>query len=261
MAGSLEGPFAKLRRAELQMQSLKAEIDDVWPPLKRWPLRTEERTPGFEYRFYLGELPRVDPDWLLWTGEIMFNLRSALDHLAYQLHVRRFRGAVPPRVEARTQFPIYPDATTFDNNAYRIATLSSRDRRALRHLQPDVTRNDRWWETRFWLGKLNSMHNIDKHRKLHAVAATRSRAAVPRFPPEVGCETWPVWGAVESHSHVETWTFAKPPPELLAPDGALLEVTLNPEGEEWVGLIPFLEETSKQVRRAILRFADRFPPL
>jgi len=49
----------------------------------------------------------VDPDWLLIAAEIMFDLRSALDHLVYLLHVRRHRDRVPKSVATRTQFPIY----------------------------------------------------------------------------------------------------------------------------------------------------------
>ena len=80
----------------------------MWPLHKRWPVRTERSASGLEHRFYLCDLPGgVDPDWLLIAGEIMFDLRSALDHLVYLLHVRRHRDRVPKSVATRTQFPIY----------------------------------------------------------------------------------------------------------------------------------------------------------
>jgi hypothetical protein len=261
MAGSLEGPLAKLTRAESQLDALQEQVYDVWPPDKSWPVRTEEHRNGLEYRFFLGELPSVDPDWLLWTGEIMFDLRSALDHLAYQLHIRHFRGKLPRRLEDVPMFPIIDSESDFNKSGKRrIRNLGQRDQRALIHLQPYVTRRDRWHNTRYWLSKLNTLHNIDKHRKLHLVTAAQNRTRVPQFAPEFGFQTHPTWGAVESHGHVETWTFAKPPGQMHDHGGATIEVTLNPEGE-WIGLVTFLRRTRASVRGVLHRFSDRFPEI
>jgi hypothetical protein len=136
VAGSLEGPIAKLARAESQVRILQAQIHaNVGLPGKAWPVHAEVDRGGLEYRFYLRDPPTVEPDLGLLAGEILFNLRSALDHLGWELHVRRWRGKVPKRikwpgfkkpieVEGTTQFPIYRTEDGWSTNFYRIATLA-----------------------------------------------------------------------------------------------------------------------------------------
>lgn len=258
MAGSLEGPVAKLDRAGRQFERLYDDIYDAWPA-RRWPLTAERSSDGLEYRFYAGDLPeRLDPDWLLVTGEVLFDLRSALDHLAYELHVRHHRGRVPKDVETRVQFPIYDDKQRFINNRWRIADLSMRDQRALRWLQPFNDRADSRSPVRYWLSKLNAVHNVDKHRRLHQVAAAQSIATAPRFPEDPGFRTAPVWGPVKSGAHLDTWTFTKPPDGQVVHPGAIVEVTLNPL-EEWVTINMLLSRTIVCVRAVLYRFRDRFP--
>jgi hypothetical protein len=260
MAGSLEGPLAKLDRADRQFGQLHEDIYTVWPA-QRWPLHAERSADNLEYRFHVGDLPdKLDPDWLLVTGEILFDLRSALDHLAYELHVRHFRGRVPRDVEGRSQFPIYNDEQAFSANHGRIGSLSMRDQRALRWLQPFNDRSDGWEPVRLWLSKLNAVHNIDKHRRLHQVAAAQSIASEPVFPDDLGFRTTPVWGPVVSGAHVDTWTFTKSPDGPVVHPGAIVEVTLNPLGE-WVTINMLLSRTIECVRAVLYRFRDRFPPV
>ncbi len=257
MAGSLEGPLAKWARAKGQSEELRKEIWGVFPTHKRWPVRTEADGSGLEYRFYLGELPDVDPEWALKLGEIMFNLRSALDHLAYELHLRHFRGALPNRIEGVTQFPIYMQPSEFGRNYYRIKDLSHRDRRALAHLQPYVTWRDQWFETRYWLSRLNALHNFDKHRKLHLVTASLIRTPWPHMDASLGFETHPSWGPVEPEAEVDRWTFAKAPPDLQPHHGVTLQVILE-HGGEWVEVGRLTARILIAVNSVIERFANRF---
>lgn len=257
MAGSLKGPLAKLKRAEAQLGKLRTEIDGVFPRGKRWSVRAEAHRGGLEYRFRLvGDLPSIDPDWPLSTGEIMFNLRASLDYLVYELHQRRFRGDIPPEVESKTQFPIFEREGEFRERG--IKWLSQRDQRALRNLQPYVARHDQWRAVRYWLGRLNALHNVDKHRQLHLVAASQNAAKVPDFGPELGFEPHPAWGPVKVGGLVETWTFREPPPRIQPHPGARLEVTIQPEGEYADLTQGFLLPVVLSVRKTIERFADRF---
>lgn len=256
MAGSLEGPLAKLKRAEAQLGKLRTEVERVFPRSKRWPVRPETDRSGLERRFYLLDVPSVEPDWAFSTGEIMFNLRAALDYLVYELHLRRFRGKLPPGIESRTQFPIFGRESEFREGG--IASLSQRDRRALRNLQPYVTRHDQWRQVRYWLGHLNALHNVDKHRQLHLVAASQNATTVPKFAPELGFEAYTAWGPAKAGDLVETWTFRKVPPSIQPHPGARLEVTIQPEGEFAELTLGFLLPVVLSVRKAIERFADRF---
>ena len=259
MAGSLEGPLAKLARADRQLEALEQEIQPVWHPLKPWPVRTKKDRSGLEYRFYLRELPEVDPEWALCVGEIIFDLRSALDHLAYQLHVRRFKGRIPEKVERTSLFPIYDDFGRWEEGFWRIERLSRRDQIALRHLQPYEARHDRWQYIRRRLWVLSAIHNVDKHRKLHVVTGSQGAAVVPGFHPDTGFRQQPIWGRVKSHAQIDTWTFTKLPDEMQDHGGAYLQIVLE-YGDQSADLLPLLQALADTVRSVLGRFSDRFPP-
>jgi hypothetical protein len=259
VAGSLEGPLAKLARADRQLAMLEPEIEAVWHPYKTWPVRTEVDRSGLEYRFYLRELPEIEPEWALCVGEIIFDLRSALDHLAYQLHVRRFKGRIPEKVEKTSQFPIYDAPAKWGNNLWRIERLSRRDRVALGHLQPYKTRHDRWQHIRARLWVLSTIHNIDKHRKLHVVTGSHGAAVVPGFHPDTGFKQDPTWGSVKSHAQIDTWTFTKLPDEWQEHGGAYLQIVLE-YGDQSADLLPLLQALTDTVKSVLGRFSDRFPP-
>ncbi|HEV7942540.1 MAG TPA: hypothetical protein VGP17_07040 [Solirubrobacteraceae bacterium] len=259
MAGSLEGPLAKWLRANTELKKLKDEIETIWPPHKTWPVRPKVDRDGLEHRFHLGELPEIGPEWALWAGEIIFDLRSSLDHLVYQLYVRRYRGKVPREIEKRSQFPIFSSYSQFSRIGLGyIKTLCKGDRQAITDLQPYNAWHDGWEHTRAALAELSAVHNIDKHRKLHVV--TGSQRAIIRIdvPTDVGFKSEPIWGAVKSHSHVETWTFTKAPTEVPNHGGAYLQIALK-DGNRSSDLLPLLEGFSNAVLRVINRFSDRFP--
>lgn len=262
MAASLEGPLTKLARGHRQFIVLKDEVEAVWSPRKTWPIRAEVDGSGLEYRFYLGELPAVDQEWGLLAGEIMFNLRSALDHLVWQLHVRHYAGRpIPEAVELASQFPIFDDWAKFRSRGQRrIKVLARRDQRAIRHLQPYIARNDKWQWVRPDLSALNNLHNVDKHRQLHLVTAAQAAAVIPRFAPDLGFRQAAVWGPVESHSHVETWTFALAPAKLEHHSGAILQVALE-HRDGLSNLVPLMAELVDSVALVLARFATRFPPI
>jgi hypothetical protein len=207
----------------------------------------------------VGDLPPINQDWLLDTGEILFDLRSALDHLAYQLHVRRFcKDPLPGKVEGVTQFPIYRKPDQFSKNFYRIEKLSVRDRTALRNFQPYITRRGKWEWHRYWLGILNDLHNFDKHRKLHVIASAQNASVTPKFDDSLGFESHPVWGPAEADGHVDSWTFSKAPPHLKQHGGVYLHVTVE-YGDLHSPLADVLLNTLVvRVRQVIDRFADRF---
>jgi len=258
---SLEGPIAKLTRAERQLEVLEQQVGGIWPPTKAWPVRTEVDRAGLEYRFYLGELPSIEPDWALLAGEIMFNLRSALDHLVFQLHVRHYRGTVPEDVESTSQFPIFYDPADFRRyGSRRIKKLGEREGRAIRWLQPYVRREDKWRWVRHDLEDLDTFHNIDKHRKLHLVTGSHGAAVVPGFQPDTGFQLHPIWGRVKSHDHVETWTFTKPPAEMQHHSGAYLQIAMEHRNFSFE-LFPLLHGMTNGVAETLRRFADCFPPV
>jgi hypothetical protein len=258
---SVEEPVAKLSRAYVQLVILQQEIQARFPPAKLWPLMVKEHRPGLEYRLYLGDIPGVDPNWTLATSEILFNIRCSLDYLVFQLHVRRYRGNVPPVAAKASMFPIYDNETMFNQHgARRIKNLGESERRAIRHLQPYVTRNDGWKYTRLFLAQLSSLQDLDKHRKLHVVAAAQAATFTPSFPQSCGLTVDLTRSPVKSGDHVQTWTFTSPPPEMKDNDGAILAVAIE-HGGQMMALLGTLSELANNVSFVIERFADRFPKI
>lgn len=254
-------PVAKLSRAYVQLLILQQHIRTRFPAAKLWPVTVKEQRPGHEYHFYLGDIPSADPEWSLAASEILFNIRCSLDYLVYQLHVRRFRGNVPASAARASMFPIFDSETSFaKNGAWRIRHLAERDKRAIRYLQPYAARDDGWKYTRYFLGLLSSFQNADKHRQLHVVTATQSATFAPGFPGACGFRTHFVSGPARSGGHVQTWTFASPPPEMKDNDGVMLAVAIEHDGQ-MMALPGTLGELANSVSFVIERFADRFPKI
>lgn len=252
-------PVTKLSRAYVQLLILQQQIRTRFAAVKLWPVTVKEQLPGLEYHFYLGDIPDADPEWSLATSEILFNLRCSLDYLVYQLHVRRFRGNVPVSAAKASMFPIFDSEASFaKNGAWRIRKLAERDQRAIRHLQPFVTRSDGWKYTRYFLGLLSSFQNADKHRQLHVVTATQSGFFGPDFPGACGFKAHLVPGPVRSGGHVQTWTFTSPPPEMKDNDGIMLAAAIEHAGQ-MMALPGTLGELANSISFVIERFADRFP--
>jgi len=93
------------------------------------------------------------------AGDVIQNLRSALDHLANQL-VWVGSGLPPSR---RVEFPIAKDAATYERNkARQVKGMCPKAIKAIDALKPYKSGNDLLW-------KLHELNNIDKHRALFTV--------------------------------------------------------------------------------------------
>ena len=93
--GTLDDPWGRLKRANHYIEILDHDfgVSDILPPYR---VRPEMHRRGLEYRLHVIEsAPEVDEAVPFVVSELLFNLRSALDQLSYQLHVRHYRGRVP----------------------------------------------------------------------------------------------------------------------------------------------------------------------
>jgi hypothetical protein len=267
--GSLDGPNAKLQRAKADMEALRMSIEASYPRNRRWPVKTQVFRKGLEYHFSIdhSHLPPVNPDWALQAGEVMFNLRSSLDHLQYQLWYQHFRGNVPPEIEFYSMFPILSTPKSFNRKRSEITnacnklgkrSLSKRDWIALEFLQPYVKRNDQLHWDRNYLDRLNSLHNFDKHRKLHIVSAAQNASLIPSGFEEYGLRTIPSWGTVNESGVVEVWKFTRLPERAPTHLGVLLSISLEHDSA-WAELTIFLPSLIRTVERVLIRFSNRFP--
>ena len=186
-----QGISYKLRRAHEQFESLDAAVKGfLEADPKTWRVVAHD-DPDTRDRIYGIEVIEPPPavEWGVLTGEIVHNLRSGLDHLAYALCLAHTPGKTPPRA---TEFPIFWDEDRFDDvkpggGLYKIRGMSWEMQCAIRELQPHQ-RGEAAKAQSLWL--LQEMSNIDKHRHVHL--AVIGYPVITGFEdPEV--EVIPIW--------------------------------------------------------------------
>jgi hypothetical protein len=162
--------WAKIDRAYKHLDSLESIArSDVHDEFKQIQLRAELHTQTGYYALSVATLPQA---WRLQVGvilgDIVHNLRSALDYLFWKLfwhHVKR-PGLVKPGTVKKVQFPIVDDAETFANkrregpfNEIPFCCWAILDT-----AQPYKRRNPN--ERFLGLGGLRDLSDHDKHRVL-----------------------------------------------------------------------------------------------
>ena len=163
-----EGIAYKLRRANEQRETLDMAIKrflDADPT----PYRIlSHDDPDTRDRIYGMEIVEPPPaiEWGVLAGEIVHNLRSGLDHLAYALCLAHTPSKAPPR---GTEFPIFWNEDRFDDvksggGRYKVRGMSWKMQSAMRDLQP-FNQGSLPKAQSLWL--LQEVSNIDKHRHVH----------------------------------------------------------------------------------------------
>lgn len=100
-------------------------------------------------------------------GDILFNLRSSLDHLVYALAV--LNGATDEQKEA-SEFPVFSDRVKFADLApKKIGGLTPEAWTAIERAQPYYAPDP----DRHPIRLLHDLNRIDKHRLLHIVQTAR----------------------------------------------------------------------------------------
>jgi hypothetical protein len=118
--------------------------------------------------YYLVAVRDVPPDIGLIVGDVIQNLRSALDHLAFQLYLLG-PGGQAGGTGSRTYFPIADDSAKYKIEAPRkIKGLRPEAIKAIDAIEPykggKTDKSDTLW-------RLEKMNNIDKHRLLIAIGS------------------------------------------------------------------------------------------
>jgi hypothetical protein len=165
---NLDGVELKLSRADSHVTKLKRSLEEaLHPDLYTFDVRFDAASG--QHRYHVRDLPMIPSDWLLIVGEILFNLRSALDHLAWQLVL--LDGGEPNN---ETKFPIREkphnkrgDLITVN---FKPAVEDSKIIAALNACQPYLgPTGESMPIARHPLWQLHKLHNIDKHRLLLGV--------------------------------------------------------------------------------------------
>jgi hypothetical protein len=164
----LRGPEAKLERAVEHLESLERDGERF---LKSKPyavtMEFEPQTGRYIARFRARKQPPLSMS--VRVGELVHNLRSALDHVAWVLASANAddAGALwEPKTRRKIMFPVAKDAATFESHSL-MSFISQEAKAALDPLQPHH-RGHPYQVARHPLSVLHELWNIDKHRVVHA---------------------------------------------------------------------------------------------
>jgi hypothetical protein len=179
--------WAKQGHAQSHLKRLAMMYDSYY---ESRPFKIEEEPTDqpekLAARLHVRPIPPVIP---LIVGDILHNLRSALDSLVYELVTQAAGRSLNTKEERACQFPISADPASFKEffqHKTRDQIMPSYLRDIIRSVQPfywlEVAKHsgveaakDLDYETHYQhsrLGELGYMSNIDKHRRL-ALAAWR----------------------------------------------------------------------------------------
>jgi hypothetical protein len=206
--------LAKIARAEKQTESLKMEIASFLAE-KNYEVRqdTDHKTGRKTAVFNI--LKEIPIEWAIIIGEIIHDLRSALDHIITDLTIAENGKSLD-----NTEFPIFEiDAGYFSakkdgtpstiSGLYKIRGVSARAKALIEAMQP-FRRNP---GDKSSLLVLNKLSIIDKHRTIHIVRqqAAQFRCDVLRdiHPIEMNI---PV-GEVKDGTKLAEWLPAMEPKE------------------------------------------------
>lgn len=185
----------KLARAEEHLRRLE-EIIESGAVADLVETRTD-RDRQWRVRVRVKEIAEIPVDWNVLVGECVYNMRSALDHLAYGLNIIG-SGEDPPPNHRASQFPIYSDRSSYRGKgrarpASDLIEHFPRGARArVESVQPYHGRKGDPVGPRS-LEILAALSNIDKHRRFPIAAASALGFMVPRAiegKPVVDVKAW-----------------------------------------------------------------------
>ncbi|MGE3191313.1 MAG: hypothetical protein AB7N90_16640, partial [Vicinamibacterales bacterium] len=213
----------------------------------------------------IGTPPQVPPNFSLLTGEVLYQLRSALDHLVYQLVVSKTKE--PPTF--KSAFPIVGRGTmgkkrwTSAVEEYEACTSRLKDGispaalKMIDELQP-LKRGAAYKDDPLWM--LQELNNIDKHRFLHlAVISVSSYGVSVNVHGHTYEGTYRPGIAIENGAELGSLLITGGPPfrnEEVRVDGHLtVQVAFDDVvGERNVPLIPRLTQLADYVDGVVKAF-------
>ena len=212
VATDLDGVRVKLALAQANAAELDALLAPVIDEATNEIERVPEEVPG-EAVFRIRKVPWIDPTWRALFGQGINNIRSALDHLAWQLVL--LDGGSPGE---RTMFPLVDSETDGRGRTRHVRVdppiRSPEIAHAIGRMQPREN-GGRWVDQ---LGVVGELARIDKHRLLLAVTTMLNQDDIFWGLPEgfTSPQWWfPVGEQLRDGSCVARFRFNPP----VVPDG------------------------------------------
>jgi len=158
---------AKVERAKQHIVDLNLRLK-AFLDSKPYVVGTQRNPETRQLIYFLTGVRNLPPSIGLVVGDVIQNLRSALDHLAFQLYMLG-PGGQAGGVGSRTYFPIADDVAKYKIEAPRkVKGLRPDAIKAIDAIEPykggSTDKSDTLW-------RLEKMNNIDKHRILIAIGS------------------------------------------------------------------------------------------
>ena len=165
----------KLARAEEHLEYLTRAIRG-WDYSGAHELVREGGIASGEYRWRIKILHSPPVCWSPVIGEFLYNVHSALDHLAWELACRH---SAPSEPAGTVTYPIFKNKTRFwrknktgdyhrQSGAHRLERVPDDAREYIEETQPYTQGDASPWHP-LWL--LHELSNEDKHKTLHVVVS------------------------------------------------------------------------------------------
>jgi len=175
---SFKGCWAKIARAKKHRDELSAYIDATFAPEEnrpQWSVKFDDTTA--EHVFYVSKIPELVDFFetvAVSVGDVIHNLRSALDYLTFQLALIHTNGMIQD--ERQIQFPISDSVEEFQRAVRRsLKEIASGHVAIIESVQPyhgTAGRPDGWSGPYLHqLTLLRDLNNADKHRLLTTILA------------------------------------------------------------------------------------------
>lgn len=151
----------KIERAKQNMNELQTEISS-FISTHPYSIRTKRNLQTRQLIYYVSEAKDVPQKIALISGDVIQNLRSALDYLAYDLFCNETKGNLPGR---HIYFPIEKDKDTYEKEKNRKTDgISIKAKLLIDEVKPYRGGNEILW-------RIHELNNIDKHRLLITVGS------------------------------------------------------------------------------------------
>jgi hypothetical protein len=212
---------------------------------------------GLQHKIFSTTIPSVDLRWSVIVGDLLTNLRAALDHLAYQLVILD-----EGKPNHKTKFPI------LGSGAKRPPVLVPAIRRPdiqalIEEVQPYMRGEGNSVE-QHQLWALNELVNVDKHRLLLVVQVVLDEGNVYwGSTPEIGSPmVWLTRDPIVSNMHVATFDFphTSPGPEFAPHLSLTARLDEGPQGSR-IRTHPLIQLMAEIEYFINVRVMDRFTPL
>lgn len=156
---SFAGPRQKVERAIEHISDLGTRIERFFQS-RPYEITVQDNAASGQREWIVTRAAPLPTDISIVAGDAIHNLRSALDHLIWQLVVAN--GGEPDQI--RTEFPVWRSESHFKSSRPGNAKgISKEALDVLYELKPYKGGNDNLWQ-------LHKLDIVDKHRLLLAVA-------------------------------------------------------------------------------------------